>query len=445
MYKLGLRTCRKANMAKKTTPPFRPHLYASHIVGSGRVAADHGFLYTWTGTHWFPKGEKEAKSEAYHWLVAQDTNWASSDNARKACSAACLFSPALPVLTSKVVIPTRNGYVHLEGADLVLREADPGLGLTHALECEFVPDGPPPARFIKFLEQVLPDEQVRSRVQEYIGYTLLADARYQRAQFWLGEGANGKGVLANIVQALHGHVAAMSLDQLFGFHLSPLVGASLVYVDEVSRKPIDEQCLKSMIAGERIAIDRKYLDPVSAHVRGKWLVLGNHLPVISDHSVGFWRRWDIVSFGVTISERGRDPMLAQTIIETELSGVLAWALEGLVRLQRRGGFDPVLPNAMVFTLQEAKADTNSVVAWLADCETETMTACSTPKEQVFEHYRGWCSASAMREVSAVQFWKRMKSQLKDLEEVRTRINGQQRRMCNVRLGSAMPTPWKSGS
>ena len=138
-------------------------------------------------------------------------------------------------------------------------------------------------------------------------------------------------------------------------------------------------------------------------------------------------------------------MLAKTIIEMELSGVLGWALEGLLRLQRRGGFDPVMPNAMVFTLQEAKADTNSVVAWLADCETETMTDCSTPKEQVFEHYRGWCSASAMREVSAVQFWKRMKSQLKDLEEVRTRINGQQRRMCNVRLGSAMPTPWKSGS
>ena len=40
------------------------------------------------------------------------------------------------------------------------------------------------------------------------------DARYQRAQFWLGEGANGKGVLVNIVQALHGRIAAMALDKL---------------------------------------------------------------------------------------------------------------------------------------------------------------------------------------------------------------------------------------
>lgn len=424
-------------MARSSAPPFRPHLYASHVVNSGRVASDRTLLYGWTGTHWSPKDEDDAEKEAYHWLVHENSDWASKDNARKACGAACLFAPALPVLTGEVVIPTRNGYVHLEGEQLVLRPADPALGMTHALECEFAPETPPPVRFLAFLAQVLPDPDVRARVQEYVGYTLLADARYQRAQFWLGEGANGKGVLANIVQALHGRIAAIALDQLAGFHLSVLVGASLVYVDEVPRKPIDEQRLKSMIAGERIAVDRKYRDPVSINVRGKWLILGNHLPVITDHSVGFWRRWDIVPFNVTIPEKGRDPLLAQSIIRTELSGVLTWALEGLVRLQRRGAFDPVMPSVMASMLHEAKADTNSVVAWLDDCEVETMTDCTTPKERVFEHYRAWCSASAMREVSVVQFWKRLKDQLKALQETRTRIGGLQPRMCNVCLAPPM--------
>ena len=425
-------------MSSYSPPPFRPHLYANHIVGTGLVTSDRTLLYGWTGNHWSPNDEDDAERKAYHWLVSQNSDWASADNARKACRAACLFAPALPKLTTQVVIPTRNGYVHLEHSDLILRAADPALGLTHALECEFVPEGPAPERFLRFLAQVLPDPDVRSRVQEYVGYTLLADARYQRAQFWLGEGANGKGVLANIVQALHGRIAAVALDQLAGFHLSVLVGASLVYVDEVPRKPIDEQRLKSMIAGERIPIDRKHRDPISIHVRGKWLVLGNHLPAITDHSVGFWRRWDIVPFSVTIPERDRDPLLAQTIIGCELSGVLSWALDGLVRLQRRGGFDPVMPNAMVTMLHEAKADTNSVVAWLDDCEVESMTVCSTPKSRVFEHYRAWCSASAMREVSMMQFWKRLKHQVGDLQETRTRVEGMQRRMCNINLGGSMP-------
>ena len=68
-----------------------------------------------------------------------------------------------------------------------------------------------------------------------------------------------------------------------------------------------------MIAGERILIDRKFRDPVSVHVRGKWLVLGNQLPVITDHSVGFWRRWDVVPFNVVIAEHARDPLLARPL------------------------------------------------------------------------------------------------------------------------------------
>ena len=178
---------------------FQPHLYATHAVTTGGIASDSNLIYRWTGLNWEPVDEEEAEREAYHWLVAQEPAWASAENARKAVRAACLYSPRLPKLTEDVVIPTRSGYVHLDGTNLVLRKADPALGLTHCLDCTYAPGGPAPQRFLAFLERALPDAEVRARVQEYIGYTLLADARYQRAQFWLGEGANGKGVLANIV------------------------------------------------------------------------------------------------------------------------------------------------------------------------------------------------------------------------------------------------------
>ena len=420
-------------MTESRRKKFTPHLYATHLMESSGMASDSSLLYRWTGTHWAPVDEDISERDAYHWLVRQDTFWASAENARKAFRAACLFAPGLPPLTDEVVIPTRSGYVHLYGAELVSKPADPSLGLTHCLDCRFDPNQEAPGRFVAFLARVLPDAAVRSRVQEYIGYTLLADARYQRAQFWLGEGANGKGVLANIVQALHGRVAAMSLDQLTGFHLSVLVGASLVYVDEVPRKPIDEQRLKSMIAGERIAVDRKYRDPVSVHVRGKWLVLGNQLPSIADHSIGFWRRWDIVPFSVTIPESEREPLLAQTIIRDELSGVLSWALEGLQRLQRRGGFEVGMPQAMTVMLHEAKADTNSVIAWLDDLGIGLQPNCDTPKDHVFENYRRWCATNAMREVNVVQFWKRMNEHFKLLDETRVRVDGVQRRVCNIGL------------
>jgi|JI6StandDraft_1071083.scaffolds.fasta_scaffold85518_1 hypothetical protein len=44
----------------------------------------------------------------------------------------------------------------------------------------------------------------------------------------------------------------------------------------------------------------------------------------------------------------------------------------------------------------------------------------------------------MREVSMPQFWKRLRHQVKGLEEARARVGGTQRRMCNINLGGAMP-------
>ena len=265
---------------------FEPHTYAEAVMASGLHAHQGGILYQWVGTHWAPISDEVGEKQAYRWIVDHNRPFASADNARKAHKASILWSEELPLLTSDIVIPCQNGYVHADGGRLILRDPEPQFGLQHVLLCDFIPDAPSAQCFIDFLTKVLPDEEVRHRVQEYIGYTMTADARYQRAQFWLGSGANGKGVLANVIQALHGKPEAIQLDALDGFNLSVLIGASLIYCDEVPRGRINEQLLKSMIAGERVQIDRKYRDPVSIHVRGKWLVLGNHLPSITDHSAG---------------------------------------------------------------------------------------------------------------------------------------------------------------
>jgi putative DNA primase/helicase len=400
-------------------------------------AADQNVLYRWVGTHWLVVDHVDAERDAYAWLTQRNAAWADAANAKRAVQALHLAAPPLPSLTDQIVVPTRSGYVHLDGWHLVLKRPDQRLGLRHCLKCDYAPEQILPVRFTDFLSQVLPDREVQERVQEYIGYTLIADVRYQRAQFWLGEGANGKGVLANIVQALHSRVAAVSLDNLSGFGSSPLVGASLVYVDEAPRKLMDEQRLKSMIAGELIQIDRKYRDPLSIALQGKWIVLGNHLPAITDHSVGFWRRWDIVPFPVTIPERARNPLLAETIIREELSGVLNWALEGLVRLQTRGAFDPVVPQAMRELLHEAKVETNSVVAWIDDQGITLEDSVDTPKAQVFARYAAWCEDNAMRSVNSVQFWKRMRGQFPSLVEVRTRFEGGITRRVNVHLPKHM--------
>lgn len=419
-------------MGTRMAKRFDPHRYAEELAGTGLYAHEGGVLYHWRGTHWHPIEDEDGKRDAYAWMVDHCRTHVSPDNADKAHKAAILWSRALPQTERNVVVPCLNGYVHVENGILTLDSADPELGLRHVLGCNYQTDAAAPERFLDFIRTILPDEAVRRRVQEYIGYTLTADARHQRAQIWLGNGANGKGVLANIVQALHGKPEAIQLDALEGFKLSVLIGASLIYCDEIPRGRINEQLLKSMIAGEKIQVDRKYRDPVSIHVRGKWLVLGNHLPTVTDHSAGFWRRWDIVPFGVTIPESERDPLLAEHIIDAELAGVLSWALEGLVRLQRRGAFEAVLPHAMAQLLRDAKTETNSVQAWFDECAVTVSSEHKATKDDVFWHYRSWCERNGLAPMASPRFWTRLK-ELAPIEESRRRQGVGQVRVCNVAL------------
>ncbi len=427
-------------MAKPREPRFKPHVLAAHFKAAGLMASDGVTLFDWCGTHWAPIDDRDSERKVYRWIVENDPEHASAESARKGHNAIVLWLDPLPPPTKKWVIPTLSGYLHLGSGAPELLPADPNLGLTHVIKCRFEPSCPVPELFMALMQRILPDPATRDRVQEFIGYTLLPDARYQRAQFWIGDGANGKGAAANVFQALHGKVGAISLDDLSGFQMSGLIGASLIYADEIPRRPIDEQRIKSAIAGETMLIDRKYREPLSIRLSGKWLVLGNHLPAVTDHSSGFWRRWDVVPFSAVIPEAERNPTLAQDIIENELTGVLLWALQGLARLLARGGFDVTLPAAMRDALLAAKVDTNSVVAWIADAGIRLSGTCTAPKDAVFDAYREWCGKNALREVASPQFWRRMKEHFRVIEETRPRdSDGRQPRLVNVDIGGAETT------
>lgn len=421
-------------------PPFSPHNYAEHMQSTGLVASDGTILWRWKKTHWVPFPETEGERHAYRYQVKYDPDHVGADYARKCYAAAVRWVGPLPAQsTTDIILPVLNGYLYLAGDLFVLIPHDPARGLQHVIQCDYDPNAPEPKTFMGFLEQVLPDPAVRARVQEYIGYTFLPDARFQRAQLWLGDGANGKGVLANIVQALHHQCAAVQLDDLAGFKLASLVAASLIYCDEAPQRRMDEQLLKSLIAGEAVQVDRKFRDPLTLRVRGKWLVLANHFPSISDQSGGFWRRWDVLPFSVTIPEAERKPLLADTIIANELTGVLNWAIEGLLRLLKRGGFEVGLPGPMQQLLQDAKTETNSVLAWYQDMACTLSTEATTRKAWVYEHYVSWCQSNGMSPVASPKFWKRLPHVAGGpLLVGRAReVDGSQPRLCNVRLPSGL--------
>lgn len=413
-------------------PPFEPIGYALELEKSGNYASADQHLHRWTGTHWSMIDDEAGMRLALRWIADGHHGIVNANNAKATHQTALLWLPELQEPTTIPVIPLQNGYLHLAGSP-VLRPHDKALGLRHVLRCDYDPAAPTPEAFEKLLNRILPEAAVRGRVQEYIGYTLLPDARFQLAQLWLGSGANGKGTLANIVQALHEQVAATSPSKLDGFHAAIVLGASLIYCDEAPPQDWCEQTIKTMIAAESVPIDRKYLPAITTRVFGKWLILANHIPVIRDQSNGFWRRFDIVPFTVEIPAGERDPLLADHIVKHELTGVLNWALEGLQRLLARGRFDASPPPAMRTAKQAARTETNSVHAWVEDAGIERTLIADTSKSEVYTVYTSWCRENGMMPLSSPKFWKRLSDSIGEVFEARPVTKAGRLRLCNVHL------------
>lgn len=218
--------------------------------GGQKYAVRDSTLHEWNGKFWRPLQIEELERMAWQWLAEHFKEKATPRTAQSCAAAAVISAAPLPggEVGADVVLPVQNGTLELWRVDkgefsISLRPARREDGLRYCLSCEYKPASHA-ERFTRFLSDVLPDAEVRDFVQEFVGYTLLPDTRFQRAQFWLGGGANGKSTLAEIVSALHEKTSAMTLDSLDGFKLSGLLGASLVYVDETPQR-IDEQRLKA--------------------------------------------------------------------------------------------------------------------------------------------------------------------------------------------------------
>lgn len=409
--------------------------FLDEMENSGCFVCINEVVYEWNGNHWQALTDKSGEATVLDWIRGNDPINLSKYVSKQAWEALklALLERGPNIDFDKVVIPCEGAYVCMDDQGRITTiKPEKNLYRNYALACKFNPQASTPL-FSAFLDQILPDLAVRERVQEYIGYTLLPDNRFQRAALWLGSGANGKGVLSNIVQKLHAKTQAIQLDNKSRFALSGLYEASLIVADELPARKLDEAKLKSVIAGEPVFIDIKGQMPITTRVRGKLLVLGNNYPVVDDSSEGFWRRWDVVPFKQTIAEAERDPRLAERIINDELAGVLNWALEGLARLLRRDGFDPVQPDAMKHSMQMARKVANDVTGWLSERVQSVGGEPRLHKRRAYNDYTVWCMQNDFMPQSPQGFWLKIKRCRTDLVDKKIRVASGYQYVCSITL------------
>jgi P4 family phage/plasmid primase-like protien len=221
------------------------------------------------------------------------------------------------------------------------------------------------------------DQEMINYLQRIAGLALLGSVYDQILPFFWGKGANGKTVVANVLQGLLGEAddGGYGLASPEGFlmagrenkhetEVARLRGARLVVCSEqTSGKSFDEAKIKKFTGGDRLSgrfMRGDFFDFRPSHLI---IVLSNHLPAVKEGGPSFWRRVRLIPFNHAVPEDQQVKNLDQILLKAEGPAILGWAAKGAIEVLVNGLQDPG---------KVIKATHNYEVSedvWLAMCKT----------------------------------------------------------------------------
>ena len=259
--------------------------------------------------------------------------------------------------------------------DGTFRSATPEHFLTKVLGAPYLPDADCPA-FRTFLMQITDgDLDVEKALQVIFGYTLYGHTKAQLMFIFVGSGANGKGVLLNVLRYVFGKWATAISYTLIRQHttnpnaaspaLAALAGARLIVCSEATKgAPLEEAFIKNITGSDPISCRGNYADQSTFIPQGTLLLATNDFPKVSFDDQALWRRTYPVHFKIQFQGDYCDPGLEDKL-KAEASGILNWLIEGAISYHQCGKI-PWAAASLQY-LEKLKQASDTIGNWLRDC------------------------------------------------------------------------------
>lgn len=269
------------------------------------------------------------------------------------------------------LVNTADGTLDLR--TMQVRPPDPADRITKVTRSAYRPSESVNGPWTTFLEQVLPDVEVRTFLQRVVGVALLGKVVEHVLPILTGLGGNGKGVAYGAWLHALGDYAAAAEPDLFmareGAHPTgqmDLRGRRLVVVSESDKsRQMAEATMKRLTGGDRIKARYMGQDFVEFEPSHTAFLVTNHLPKVSGDDEAVWRRVRVVPFEVVVPEEQRDAQLGERL-ELEADAVLAWAVSGYADYVQRGHrLDE--PGSVRVATDAYRIDSDAVTRFLTEC------------------------------------------------------------------------------
>lgn len=308
------------------------------------------------------------------------------------------------------VLICRNGALHIPTRTLQPHSQDHYA--TSSLPYDYDPEAAAPV-WERVLNACAHD--ARDFLQEFAGYALTTDTKYETALWLAGQPGGGKSTILEGLRAMLGaRVCLLGLSDLekSRFALTNLPGKTLaISTEQPGGYVAAAQTLNAIISGEPITVDRKFRDPVTIIPRAKIAWALNDLPRVGSEGVGLFRRVKVVELP-TIPEKDRDPLVKESV-KQEGAGILNWALDGLERLRRRGRFD--IPQGVQNATRQFQDANDIPAAFVSECcitgsSPNTGKPYRTQGSTLYRAYSEWCKENGHKAASSTSVaddWRRL--------------------------------------
>jgi putative DNA primase/helicase len=332
------------------------------------ICLTNDVIYVFNGAYWQPLEKnllkkflgQAAEKMGVDRFVAR--SYTFRDELLKQFFAIATFAP-LHTPEDTVLINLKNGTIEIGVHKQFLRPPDSHDFLTSQLPFEYDANATAP-RFQAYLNEVLPDIEKQKVLGEFIGYSLIPNQalKCEKVLLCYGDGANGKSVFFDVVNALLGreNVSSFSLQKLTdreGYSRAEIANKLLNYASEINGR-IESDIFKQLASGEPVEARSPYGRPYTLHNYPKLAFNLNEMPNLKTLPYPILRRLLPVHFACNIPDKEQNEGLAKEIIENELPGVFNWVLEGLNRLCKQKRFteydSPINAKAYQKNLNKAK-------------------------------------------------------------------------------------------
>ena len=278
------------------------------------------------------------------------------------------------------------------------------------------------------------DKEIRSLLEEMIGYTFYRRCELRKAFILVGDKQNGKSTFLYALKRLLGNDNVCSLDlKELGQRFKPaeLFGKLANIGDDISDEfNPDPSLFKKLTTGDSINVERKGKDPFDFENYAKLIFSANNIPRIRDQTGAVMSRLCIIPFNASFTRHLPDGSLnpdfdAHIKNKLEKKKVMEYFVKLGVDALRRVLEEQDFTHSQKAdeALRAYEMRNNSVLGFIYDYEEEGNEFLDKTTNEVYYDYKQYCIDNGLKPVTKMGFCKHI-NRIKGLNVVVRKINGQ---------------------